>query len=357
MNRPRVLLLLVFGCVHVVGCAPPRVCVPGQTMQCLGAAACTGAQACLADGSGYGSCDCGPANMVDAGTRTDAGNPRVGPLRPNVLFLVERSGNLGAPLNPSHSSCTPGCGSSSSPCPSGCPTIVSELRRGMYGFLSQYGSILRLGLVTYPVDNSFGTPQVPDVALPAASDSDDQSALLAANAEQIDSVIGSMTLSGGRPTGAAIGYASALPDLNADDGRADVIVLITSGIPNGNANNPNSVCSCNPSVCGDPCTTVCAAQVEACRCTTATCGVSTVCARGCADEAGTVVQLLTARDRGVKTAVVAYGPGWASAPETSFISSAASAGGFGPAVRAADAAQLQAGLTTIAEAALDLSGP
>jgi hypothetical protein len=39
----------------------PRVCVPGVTQACLGPGACSGAQACLADGSGFGVCDCGSA--------------------------------------------------------------------------------------------------------------------------------------------------------------------------------------------------------------------------------------------------------------------------------------------------------
>ncbi len=37
-----------------------RVCVPGSTQACVGVAACAGGQACLADGSGFGPCDCGP---------------------------------------------------------------------------------------------------------------------------------------------------------------------------------------------------------------------------------------------------------------------------------------------------------
>jgi hypothetical protein len=39
--------------------APLPVCVPGTTQACVGAAACSGGQACLADGSGFGPCDCG----------------------------------------------------------------------------------------------------------------------------------------------------------------------------------------------------------------------------------------------------------------------------------------------------------
>lgn len=38
---------------------PDRLCIPGETQECLGPGACRGAQACLSDGNGYGPCDCG----------------------------------------------------------------------------------------------------------------------------------------------------------------------------------------------------------------------------------------------------------------------------------------------------------
>ncbi len=38
---------------------PMRVCVPGATQRCVGAGACDGGQVCLADGQGFGDCDCG----------------------------------------------------------------------------------------------------------------------------------------------------------------------------------------------------------------------------------------------------------------------------------------------------------
>lgn len=41
------------------GTAPLRVCRPGETQRCIGKAACVGGQSCLADGSGFGVCDCG----------------------------------------------------------------------------------------------------------------------------------------------------------------------------------------------------------------------------------------------------------------------------------------------------------
>ena len=47
--------------------APDQLCVPGVTQVCLGPAACRGAQACLADGRGWGACDCGQRAQSDAG--------------------------------------------------------------------------------------------------------------------------------------------------------------------------------------------------------------------------------------------------------------------------------------------------
>ncbi len=38
-----------------------RVCAIGDTRACVGSAGCAGGQSCLADGSGFGACDCGPA--------------------------------------------------------------------------------------------------------------------------------------------------------------------------------------------------------------------------------------------------------------------------------------------------------
>jgi hypothetical protein len=48
--------------------APDQLCVPGVTQLCLGPAACRGGQACLADGRGWGACDCGKGAQNDAGT-------------------------------------------------------------------------------------------------------------------------------------------------------------------------------------------------------------------------------------------------------------------------------------------------
>lgn len=38
-----------------------KLCTTGQTRECVGVGACKGGQTCLADGSGFGTCDCGPS--------------------------------------------------------------------------------------------------------------------------------------------------------------------------------------------------------------------------------------------------------------------------------------------------------
>lgn len=47
-----------------------RTCEPGRPVACVGAAGCSGSQVCVADGSGYGPCDC-RGDEIDAST-TDA---------------------------------------------------------------------------------------------------------------------------------------------------------------------------------------------------------------------------------------------------------------------------------------------
>ncbi len=45
---------------------PGSSCSAGETRACVGPGACKGGQACLADGSAFGSCDCGNASLPAA---------------------------------------------------------------------------------------------------------------------------------------------------------------------------------------------------------------------------------------------------------------------------------------------------
>ena len=53
----------------LIGCSddePASACVPGQSIECVGAGGCSGGQVCLADGSGFGTCEC-DVTMTDLG--------------------------------------------------------------------------------------------------------------------------------------------------------------------------------------------------------------------------------------------------------------------------------------------------
>jgi hypothetical protein len=47
-----------------IAAKPAAACSVGETRACVGPGACKGGQACLADGKGYGACDCGPATTA-----------------------------------------------------------------------------------------------------------------------------------------------------------------------------------------------------------------------------------------------------------------------------------------------------
>lgn len=57
-------------------------CTPGESNSCTGAGGCSGGQVCNADGSGFGTCDCGSggdagggdSGSVDSGGSTDSGS-------------------------------------------------------------------------------------------------------------------------------------------------------------------------------------------------------------------------------------------------------------------------------------------
>lgn len=55
---------VVPGAVVDAGLGSGRVCGSGDTRACVGPGACAGGQTCLADSSGFGPCDCGPAGKV-----------------------------------------------------------------------------------------------------------------------------------------------------------------------------------------------------------------------------------------------------------------------------------------------------
>jgi hypothetical protein len=178
--------------------------------------------------------------------------------KPNLMLLVDTSGSMTDPVNPSLPACNPGgvrCGDSR-PCDTNvCPTRWSELQAAMQDFLSTSGTIARMGLATYPSDPSCGATTKIRIPLPE-TDTDDN-ATLAANAEKVKNEILSIKNysttapmpQGGTPTSKSLQFLGS--SLETD--REDLVLLLTDGLPNCNDTfapaYPNTACFCTLSDC------------------------------------------------------------------------------------------------------------
>ena len=96
MRILRVLACALIPAWLIVGCAtePGGVCSPGASVSCVGAGGCAGGQVCLADGSGYGTCDCA---AVDAGADSgaDGGAPMDGGVDASAEDLNDAASDSG----------------------------------------------------------------------------------------------------------------------------------------------------------------------------------------------------------------------------------------------------------------------
>ncbi|HZN96069.1 MAG TPA: adventurous gliding motility lipoprotein CglB [Myxococcales bacterium] len=217
--------------------------------------------------------------------------------RPDLMLMVDKSFSMRLPTNPADSNCPAGCGAPGAlPCPSSCPTRWSELVGAMDGFLTDYGSVARMGLAPFGLPQPPPWPSLAEQCVPGAvqvdiSTSNDVPGELQANAAAINAAIRSQPQLGGTPTSATLQILSAQASL-ANPDRDDYVLLLTDGIPNCNPDNPN-----NFKV--DP---------AACRCTDLT---AATCNLGeklfCLDQDATVSQLSALKAQGVKTVVVGLG--------------------------------------------------
>lgn len=178
--------------------------------------------------------------------------------KPNLMLLVDTSGSMTDPANPSLPACNPGgvrCGDSR-PCDTNvCPTRWSELQAAMQDFLSTSGTIARMGLATYPSDPSCGATTKIRISLPETDTDDD--ATLAANAEKVKNEILSIKNysttapmpQGGTPTSKSLQFVGSAVETDRDD----FVLLLTDGLPNCNEEfptpHPNAGCFCTLSDC------------------------------------------------------------------------------------------------------------
>ncbi|MCY1077157.1 adventurous gliding motility lipoprotein CglB [Archangium lansingense] len=177
--------------------------------------------------------------------------------KPNLMLLVDTSGSMTDPADKSDPDCRPGgvlCGDSR-PCNTAvCPTRWSELQKAMQTFLNESGKIARMGLATYPSDDSCGSSTTVSIPLPDGEMDDE--ATLAANAELVKNEILSIKNysttdpmpQGGTPTSKSLLFVGNRPELQTD--REDLVVLLTDGLPNCNEGYPSGAeCFCTLSDC------------------------------------------------------------------------------------------------------------
>jgi hypothetical protein len=242
-------------------------------------------------------------------------------LKPNLMLLVDTSGSMTFPLNPSSSACNTSAGACGGPieCPASCPTRWRALQGAMKSFLTNNGRIARMGLATYPGTQPVqgtvcgGTTGLRE-ALPTAEDDD----TLISKAAAVNKVLqdipnyGKGQPEGGTPTSTSLNYLGTLPEMQVD-GREDLVLLLTDGLPNCNENNANAYPSAQ------------------CRCTldnVTFCQSAPYDKLGCLDKDGSVTAVQNLRNKQIRTIVIGFGAETATGNGTEVLNAMAEAGGF-----------------------------
>ena len=212
------------------------------------------------DAGGFGGV--GGGGPAGGGTGTAGGNGGTGggtaggavsTLKPNLMILLDKSGSMNEPLpgGTNCGTCTfPSCNEST------CPTRMGTLRRAMSAFLTVNGRTARMGLTVYPAD-TVCTPAGNSQVLASVTPASDSDVDLQAWADSINNRIQVQTPAGGTPTGASLQFVGNLPELNGTQ-REDFVLLLTDGLPNCNASNPNA-CTM-PAQCKCTLASACAAR-------------------------------------------------------------------------------------------------
>ncbi len=188
---------------------------------------------------------------------------------PRIVWLFDNSGSMLQPINPADAGCPAGCGTGGNPCPNTCMTRVSMFKAGMDTITAQLPVSTLHAATHFPTDQLCGPPTSMNLNLSVTS---------------LHDFVWSLFPSGGSPTAAALRFVADVLPLPQTE---TLVVLVTDGLPNCNANNPYNLC--NPPVD--------AAAMAVCRCTTSSC-TGTLCSLGCLDDLGavSVSHLLAERD-------------------------------------------------------------
>ena len=185
--------------------------------------------------------------------------------KPNVMVLVDKSGSMDQPIDPTVPGCTTAfglCGTGdtakTNPCNTNvCLTRWSELNLALDSFLQAQAQTVRFGLSFFPEPAALAEQPncVPTSAarvnLPA-DPQDDSPATLAALSTQARTALASVKsqnqvgptgTGGATPTGPSLAFFSSYTPLQ-DPLRLELVLLLTDGLPNCNAGITAQDCTC-----------------------------------------------------------------------------------------------------------------
>jgi hypothetical protein len=200
-----------------------------------------------------------PVTPLSLGQTSQVTTLAVTPFKPNLLLLVDKSGSMDLPIDPTVLACNtaPGgtsCGQDKSfPCDASvCPTRWSTLSTTVTAFLTPPAPdagapAARFGLTFFPQPpdsdvNDQCTPTL-SVLAPIPSTADDTVASLDALANAAIAALATVTSAnaqgptgtgGGTPTGDSLKYFNSNPSAVVDPVRDAYVLLLTDGLPNCN---------------------------------------------------------------------------------------------------------------------------
>ncbi len=264
-----------------------------------------------------------PVSPVSLGQTTTSVSISAKQLKPNLMLLLDRSGSMRLPFDPTQAACG-SCGQTGQPScdPVACPSRWDVLTTTASDFLSQHGTVARMGVAFYPslsganiVDPGSGNPSNfcgPSSSIDVPLPTSDEDAALRDNATAVDFAIKRVGatasplaggVGGGTPTGDSLVYVADHANFGSTIQRQSFLLLMTDGLPN-----------CNPASGLD-------ANVNpaACDCTDGP--TSTVCTYypvlDCNDFNETARKVSNIRATGVKTIVIGFGDVFGSSAQRS----------------------------------------
>ena len=265
-----------------------------------------------------------PVQPLAIGQKTQTRVVTAKQLKPDLMLLVDKSGSMDEPADPSVPACgLPDggvCGVTGAPaCPTNtCPTRWSSLQDAMGQFLTNSGTIARMGLGFFPDVTGGQCGPTTGISVPLAALADggatDDDTTLSNFAQQIDATINGATPAGGTPTSLSLAFIGQQYQTYQTTNRENFILLLTDGLPNCNPSNPYTYAS-NP---------------VACQCTTSNCSPADPTAQHevCLDEDATVKEITDLASTGIKTIVVGFGAETATGNAPQVLTAMANAGGF-----------------------------